>query len=132
MRKWLPFFLILTGLLIWIGRTPEIPPEPPEQQAEQVVNGFGFGNSRSSHWATLRDQFVDVYSQCAACGSTLDLNVHHIKSVRRYPELELEFTNLITLCRVHHFQIGHNRNWKNENPNCVQDVREYRRLHPWE
>lgn len=42
-------------------------------------------------------------------------DVHHIRPVHLYPELACDPSNLITLCRVHHFTLGHFGNWKSWN-----------------
>jgi hypothetical protein len=72
---------------------------------------------------------------CEACGTTAELNVHHIKPFHIYPELELDHTNLITLCRVHHFTIGHDSDgpwkpakpaWTSANPNVVADSKKWK------
>lgn len=40
--------------------------------------------------------------KCTNCRSTSKLEVHHIKSVRSYPEFALDINNGITLCRKCH------------------------------
>lgn len=60
-------------------------------------------------------------SCCRCCGSKENLNVHHIKPFHIDPSLECDPYNLCTLCRDHHFHIGHHDNWKNSNPNVCKD-----------
>jgi len=43
--------------------------------------------------------------ECSECGSDLDLHVHHIKPVSKFPELVNELSNLITLCEHCHYQL---------------------------
>jgi len=47
-----------------------------------------------------------------------------------HPELELELDNLITLCETKgkkcHLNIGHLGNWKQENPNVINDAAIYK------
>lgn len=40
--------------------------------------------------------------QCKQCGSTTDLEVHHIKSRKLFPNLIMDTNNVITLCRQCH------------------------------
>ena len=39
---------------------------------------------------------------CRQCGVTINLHAHHIKPRSKYPELEWELDNGITLCGNHH------------------------------
>lgn len=89
---------------------------------------------RSSKWAKLRKSFLQSNSECAACGSKEFLEVHHIKSFHRNPELELDITNLIVLCDKpgpdnHHLYIGHLGNFKQENPNVITDAERHLKHH---
>lgn len=106
-------------MLCWFLITkPEssIPAEPEYEQSEQV--GFAEGESRSSTWSKVRDEFVMDNPVCSACNTKQNLNVHHIVPFAVRPELELDTTNLITLCREHHFKIGHDPDgpWKPAKP----------------
>jgi 5-methylcytosine-specific restriction endonuclease McrA len=87
---------------------------------------------RSSKWPDLRKSFLKSHPECAACGSKEFLEVHHIKSFRLNPELELDPKNLITLCDKpgpdnHHMYIGHLGNFKQENPNVRTDTKKFRK-----
>jgi hypothetical protein len=42
------------------------------------------------------------------------------------PNLELDPSNLITLCRGHHLYVGHNGNWKLWNPRVREDAADLR------
>lgn len=53
---------------------------------------------RSSRWNAVRDAYLKEHTKCVACGSTVKLQVHHIKPFRIEPALELDTKNLITLC----------------------------------
>jgi hypothetical protein len=48
--------------------------------------------------------------------------MHHIIPVSVNPELECEENNIVRLCRLHHFRIGHLGNWNLFNPNVVQNI----------
>lgn len=84
-----------------------------------------FGRSRE--WARVRKEHVEREPTCVACGRAVDLEVHHIEPYHRRPDLELEPSNLITLCRTPcHFVFGHLLNWKKANPLVRQDAVQYR------
>ena len=80
---------------------------------------------RSPHWPTVEHQFRKGSPTCAACGSTKLIQVHHVKPFHMHPELELELTNLISLCmgpNECHLKIGHGDNFKDANPNVREDA----------
>ena len=60
-------------------------------------------------------------------------DVHHIVPFHQRPDLELVEDNLITLCREHHFRIGHDPDgrgprkpsWLESNPNVRQDAKNW-------
>lgn len=101
-------------------------------------------SSRSPDWPTVRARFIasDNNNQCAVCGTQSDLNVHHIVPFSSDPKLELDSTNLITLCREHHLSVGHDPDgpegpqkpsWRSANRNVRQDAERLRkRLNPQE
>ena len=86
----------------------------------------GITEKRSSKWPALQRKFKKENPTCAACGSTKQLNVHHKKPFHLHPELELEPTNLITLCmdpaNECHIKLGHGDNFKAYNPDVTEDV----------
>jgi len=56
-------------------------------------------------WNTVKNRIMERDGhkcKCNGCQKTIELSVHHIKPVRQFPELVLEESNLITLCRYHH------------------------------
>lgn len=81
---------------------------------------------RSSKWESVRKHHILANPLCAACGGSIKPQVHHIKPFHLYRELELEPTNLITLCEHGktecHLKIGHLGNFKRENINVVADA----------
>lgn len=84
---------------------------------------------RSPHWPAVEKALLKKEPICQACGTDQHLNVHHIKPFHLYPELELEPTNLITLCMSDtkcHIQLGHGDDFKEYNPNVVEDVKTVR------
>lgn len=83
--------------------------------------------SRSPHWPAMRRQWLEAHPTCAACGGRDHLEVHHQKPFHLHPELELEPSNLITLCerpgRECHYLWGHNgESWSEFNPEVVADT----------
>lgn len=80
-----------------------------------------WGTERSPHWATTRKEFIKENNVCASCGCKAGLNVHHKEPFHIKPELELDPNNLITLCRDHHFFIGHLMDQKSYNVDVEKD-----------
>lgn len=84
--------------------------------------------SRSSHWPAVRKAHLEKHPACEVCGHSGErVNVHHIRPFHLHPELELEPTNLITLCEDEHFVnchlfIGHLGNFSGWNPGVVMDA----------
>lgn len=82
---------------------------------------------RSPHWPTVRKHHLEAHPTCAACGKKKKLQVHHVEPFHSKPELELEPTNLITLCEALgkdcHILIGHGDDFKFWNPDVTTDAR---------
>lgn len=82
---------------------------------------------RSSKWASVRAAHLQNHPTCAACDGTSSLEVHHIKPFHLQPELELDPTNLITLCESKkngvncHLLFGHLGSFRSYNVESVQD-----------
>lgn len=134
--KWADLKFVLTvfavvALAVAVHRWSNYqPPQPQHEQAERVDDDSGLG-SRSSEWPRVRAEFVRHNPTCAACGSARELNVHHVKPYWSHPQLELEHANLITLCREHHWKLGHDPDgpngpqkpdWKKSNANVRRDA----------
>ena len=92
------------------------------------------GAKRSRGWRKLRREFVKNNAQCAVCGTTKKLEVHHIIPFHIAPDLELDPANLITLCdgkgkygsRSCHLLFGHLGNFQGVNANLSEDVQIWR------
>lgn len=86
------------------------------------------GARRASQWPKVRAAHLNKNPTCAVCGGTKKLEVHHIKPFHLYPGLELEESNLETLCESGrgglncHLQFGHGGNFKKENPKVKTDA----------
>ena len=84
-----------------------------------------FGANRSPRWRAVRELHLTRQPACFACGTTDDLEVHHICDFSTYPSLELEPDNLLTLCgdkaNCCHLYHGHGGNWRGINKAVVFD-----------
>lgn len=84
------------------------------------------GAARSPHWPTVRKQHLENFPTCAVCGGKVKLQVHHRRPFHLHPELELEESNLITLCeapgRNCHLIFGHLLNFRSFNPDVGVDA----------
>lgn len=79
---------------------------------------------RSKRWRALERRHLRVEPFCQACGTTDNLQVHHIKPFHDFPALELDPENLITLCMSAnecHLRIGHGGSFEYYNPNVRAD-----------
>lgn len=81
---------------------------------------------RSPKWTNVRKQHLKDNPHCAACGRDKRLEVHHVKPVHLFPALELDPSNLLTLCADPcHILFGHLMNFKSWNKEVVQDCLVY-------
>ncbi len=88
--------------------------------------------ARSSEWPTVRKKFMAQNPTCSSCGGTTLLQVHHCVPFHDNPDLELEPSNLITLCmslKLCHVKIGHGGSFKSFSPTVRPDASEVRK-HP--
>lgn len=86
-------------------------------------NQFG---SRSPLWKKIRKEFLKENPVCRACGTSEDLEVHHIIPYHISPEKELDMENLITLCGKRcHFVFGHFCDWRSWNQDVLNDCDKY-------
>jgi 5-methylcytosine-specific restriction endonuclease McrA len=113
---------------VWYRAARE--PEYIDHHQEMLPPGMvAVSAPRSSRWPTVRKHYLAKHPTCAACGSRKDINVHHVVSFHTDPTKELDPTNLITLCRKHHLEIGHRcsdgrHNWGEcSNPNVRADAK---------
>ena len=66
------------------------------------------GASLNWSWQKCKREFYKLIpKECACCPSKKQIEVHHIKPRHLFPELALEFLNLIALCKTCHLRIGH-------------------------
>lgn len=83
-----------------------------------LVREHAKANERSPRWSHVRDEHLKTNNVCRACNGTRLLQVHHVKPFHEHPELELDPTNLITLCtwQLCHLKIGHGGDFGFFNP----------------
>lgn len=78
------------------------------------------GKRRSIHWPAVRSNHLRKEWWCRVCGHTDNLEVHHVAPFHLHPELELDESNLITLCEERgtqcHLKVGHLGSWMKFNP----------------
>jgi len=84
--------------------------------------------SRSNKWSNVRKNHLEKFPTCAACGRNSKLEVHHKIPVHISPELELDPSNLVTLCDTPcHLVFGHLFNYKSYNKLVDEDCSVYLR-----
>ena len=98
------------------------------KHVKDVIQGKAkLGVRRSDKWPTVRKHFLESHPHCAVCGGHEKLEVHHKMPFHLNRHLELEPTNLITLCEAKHDGInchlifGHLGNFKSFNQAVVSD-----------
>lgn len=99
------------------------------QPPDSFLRAVAADKERSGKWAALRKKVIVAHPYCAYCGGTEKLQSHHIRPFHLHPELELVESNVIVLCETegtdHHLRIGHAGNFKDENPNVVEDCQKH-------
>jgi len=102
-----------------------------EDNMNWLLSFFGWnrlgGARRSSRWNEVRKHHLLLNPRCAVCGSKR-VSVHHIRPFWNNPSLELEPSNLITLCDGfgtwrHHLEFGHLGSFKSWNENVKEDAK---------
>lgn len=90
------------------------------------------GSKRSPQWPGVRKAHLAKNPLCALCGSKKKVEVHHIKPFHLNPHLELEPSNLITLCEnktvgklICHLVFGHLGDYRSFNENVIADVQSW-------
>lgn len=80
-------------------------------------------------WQTCRRAFLKmVGKQCTCCPSKKKIEVHHILPRHIRPDLAVDMTNLIALCKGCHLRIGHLGSYYQYNAE-IMDVAIYVKKH---
>lgn len=92
--------------------------DPPKKQYQTSSQRIAFYDSRE--WQELRYKALKHYGiKCMVCAaSNCELHVDHIKPRSKFPELELQFSNLQILCRACNMGKGawDETDWRKKNP----------------
>ncbi len=75
-----------------------------------------------SRWKSIRDSVISNFPFCALCGTTKNLQVHHIVPYRITKDNGLD--NLIPLCVKHH-KVIENITLELVNAGCKEDIKRY-------
>lgn len=84
-----------------------------------------FGKARSARWPAVRAAHLKRFPTCEVCGRKDSRDVHHVVPFHVDNALELESSNLMTLCdgpTACHFAIGHFGNWATWNKAVRKDA----------
>lgn len=103
-----------------------VPWRRQERTADTKTYALCYSARRSSKWPKIRAHHLKHEDWCRVCGTTANLEVHHIKPFWLFPELELHPGNLITLCEsphhMCHFRCGHFSSWRKYNPKIAEQA----------
>jgi len=105
---------------------------PNDSDALSIDSGLLAANGlpRSPSWRKIRASHLEIEPRCLVCNGTEELTVHHWKPYHLFPELELERSNLGTLCeRLHCHLISHGgdyRAWIPDGRELVEKLRQSR------
>lgn len=72
--------------------------------------------NRHLDWPKVKRVYLRNHRECAACPRRTNLDVHHKVPIWVNKNLELDESNLMTLCKEHHLFVGHLMSWKSWNP----------------
>ena len=86
------------------------------------------GQKRSSKWRKVRAEHLKNNPRCCICGAKKKIEVHHGVPFNIAPDLELDPTNLYTLCENKkygincHLLVGHLGNYRRTNLSVDSDT----------
>ena len=92
------------------------------------------GKRRSSKWRKVRAAHLEKNPECEVCGRKTLVEVHHVMPFSQFPDLELEPSNLLTLCENKknglncHLFVGHLGDYKRFNPMAKAMALQFRAL----
>jgi hypothetical protein len=90
------------------------------------------GSSYDRSWQKLRTRFLRAMPRCRICGARAT-DVDHIVSLKRAPELRLDWTNLQPLCHACHSRItnAYDRPGWEPRGGCDAEGHTIDQRHPW-
>jgi hypothetical protein len=116
--------LLAANLLLATGCSTSNYQSPPGHH-----EALGTSSIHSDYQVTkAKNHYRALHPRCAVCGAKSCISngnrndVHHKLPVSYRPDLAATPSNLITLCRRHHFWIGHAGSWRSYNTNLVNSI----------
>jgi hypothetical protein len=120
-----------TGFQVEIQHDPAIAGDSLREAIDRLLAGrhvpemlVEFLSMRDPKWEKASREYL-VGKTCAACGTSDDLQVHHIKPFHKFRHLELDPANWIPLCmkqgHLCHFVFGHGCFWQGWIETVVED-----------
>jgi hypothetical protein len=94
--------------------------------ALSVIRERGKVITRPSKWKSVKKAALKANPKCAACGSTVLLQVHHFLPVASHPKLELDPKNLVVMCMSKnecYLSIGQGGSFRKYNPYLSADLK---------
>lgn len=101
---------------------------PLEYLIDRLQGKAPKGAKRSSKWRKVRAQHLKENPRCFICESKKNVEVHHKLPFHVAPELEIEPSNLMSLCENKkygincHLLVGHLGNYRRTNITVVIDA----------
>jgi hypothetical protein len=91
---------------------------------DKVFRDLSLGVRRSSQWRSVRKLYLLSHPYCECCGGIKGLEVHHIVAFHIDPSMELDMSNLLTLCEKNscHLMWGHLGSFRSINKDVRKDV----------
>lgn len=88
-------------------------------------------NAVTRPWAVTKAQRAHVKSnpECAACGSMVKCQGHHVLPYKKFPGSRSDAANFITLCEgvnKCHLRVGHGGDWRFYNPEVMSDATDFK------
>ncbi len=113
------------------GRAVLYPSGPKLLMPKHVLN-YTLAKPRSHQWPALERKFKAANPNCFVCGGSKLIQVHHAQPFHLFPHLELEWSNLRSLCMAPghfcHFVFGHLFRWSNYNLELDREIRHWRKM----
>ena len=100
-----------------------------KQITDAMLGKAPIAAKRSSKWAGVRADYLKLNPVCESCGRADKLEVHHVVPFHIAPELELNPSNLLSLCENKkngvncHLFFGHLGDYKSYNVDAIADAK---------